>query len=230
MFLTVSDSPPHVRRVRLCPPSIQLRKVQSAVDKNLHAARAAGLPGTAWRIDPKIDTLHQLLCQQHVVIAQEHNASADLRASDEIIPLLDQRLTGSILGMRFARQHQLDWPLPVSEKTHQPVGILQEQIGTLISGKPARESQCQRVLIENMGGLPWGPEFSRQLTRVSFAHLIYQCLSCCSAHLPQLRAADSANIILRRTVAPPALFAACAGPQRIRLLRIPCRHVYAVGN
>ena len=61
MFLTISQRPPHFRRVGFRPPAVQFRKIDTAIDEHLHATRSAGLPRPAWSIQPDIDPLHQML-------------------------------------------------------------------------------------------------------------------------------------------------------------------------
>src|SRR6476661_9852682 len=48
------DCPPERRGVALVPPAIQDREVEHAVERRLHAARAAGLEWAQWRVEPHV--------------------------------------------------------------------------------------------------------------------------------------------------------------------------------
>jgi len=45
----------------------------------------------------------------------------------------------------------------VGEKAHQPLRIKQKKIRTLIGRKAPRESQSQRILVEDMIRIRWSP-------------------------------------------------------------------------
>ena len=76
MFLTVPQCPSHFRRVGFRPPAVQFREIDAAIDEHFHAARSARLPGSPWRVDPDVHALHQVLRQQHVVVAQKDRRGA----------------------------------------------------------------------------------------------------------------------------------------------------------
>ena len=115
MFLAVSQCPPHFRRVGFRPPAIQLREIDAPIDEHFHAARSASLPGPAWRIDPHIHALHQVLSQKHVVITQEDDMGACLWPANELHPLLNQGLPRIVLRMGLASDDELHWTLWVTQ-------------------------------------------------------------------------------------------------------------------
>src|SRR5262249_36468579 len=98
MLLAVAEGPTHLRRIRFCPPAIELRKAQAAVDQHLHAACAACFPRASRGVDQDLHPPNESFCHQHVVITEKDRVSPDLRPSDEAPPLLDHRLPGQILG------------------------------------------------------------------------------------------------------------------------------------
>ena len=63
MLLAVSQRPTHFGLIGFRPPAIQLREIDASIDEHFHAARPASLPGPAWRVDPDIHALHQVLGQ-----------------------------------------------------------------------------------------------------------------------------------------------------------------------
>ena len=107
MFLAVTQSPPHFRRVGFRPPAVQLREIEAAVDEHLHAAGATRFPGPPWRVEPDIYPLHQMLREEHVVIAEENRMRTGLGPANELDPLLDQGLSCRVRGMGLARKDEL---------------------------------------------------------------------------------------------------------------------------
>ena len=107
MLLAVAQRPADLGRVGLGPPAVQLREVEAAVDQHLHAARAAGLPGPPRRVDPDVHPLHQVLGQEHVVVAEEDDMRRDLGPPDEVGPSLDQGLPGLVGRVGLAGEDQL---------------------------------------------------------------------------------------------------------------------------
>src|ERR1019366_9581390 len=93
MFLAVPQRPPCLRDVSLGPPAVQLREVDASIDENFHAARPASLPGPAWRIEPDIHALYQVLGQMHVIVTEEDHMGAGLWPPDEMHPFLYQGLS-----------------------------------------------------------------------------------------------------------------------------------------
>ena len=90
------------------------------------------------------DARHEVFGQQHVVVSQEHRVGADLGAPHELNPSLDQRLAGDVRRMRLARHDQLHWALRVRQQAQQPLGIVQQQVRSLVRCEAARETQRQR--------------------------------------------------------------------------------------
>ena len=115
MFLAVSQCPAHFRLVGFRPPAIQLREIDAPIDQHFHAARPASLPGPAWRVDPHIHALHQVLSQKHVVITQEDHMGARLWPANELHPLLNQSLSRIVLGMGLASDDELHWAVRITQ-------------------------------------------------------------------------------------------------------------------
>ena len=159
MFLAVTNCPADFGGIRFRPPAVQLRKVQTTVDEDLHSTGSAGFPRAPRRVDPQIDTLDYFLCQEHVVVTEEDHTAADLRMFDKVVPLLDQCLSGQILRMSFPGENQLQRTLLIGKERNQPFRIVQEKIGALIGGKSARKSHGQHIFIKDAAGIGRSPIF-----------------------------------------------------------------------
>ena len=55
-------------------------------------------------------------------------------------------------GMRFAREDDLNGAPGRVEDPRQPVGVVKDQLGPLVAGEPARETNRQRVRFEQCAG------------------------------------------------------------------------------
>ena len=55
---------------------------------------------------------------------------------------------GMVLRMRFSGENQLDWALGIAKQPNQPLRIMQQKVGPLISSKAARESYGEHMFIE----------------------------------------------------------------------------------
>ena len=157
MVQSVAERPSHLRRVGLRPPAVEFRQVDAAVDEHFHPARSAGLPRPPRRVDPDIHSLHQVLGQQHVVVAQENDMGADILLTNEQDPFLDQRLTRQIGRVRFAGHDELHRSMWIAEQAQEPFPVVQQQVGPLVGRKAAREPQRQCLGIEQAFGFVHRP-------------------------------------------------------------------------
>src|SRR2546422_11715310 len=62
------DRPSVLARVSLGPPAIQRSQLRHPVQRRLHAARAAGLEGHPWQIEPEVNAGDQAVRQVELVI------------------------------------------------------------------------------------------------------------------------------------------------------------------
>ena len=76
--------------------------------------------------------------------------------------------------MSFSREDQLNRASWIREQPHQPLGIVQKKIGTLIGGKAARESHRQHILVKNAAHIRRFRAFSGELAHVPLAHALDQ--------------------------------------------------------
>jgi len=115
MLLSVADCPSHFGPVRFSPPSVDLRKVEPAVNQHLHAAGPTRLPRPSWSVEPQVNALHQVLSNDHIVVRDKDDMRAHLRTFHELNPLSDHRLARFVRGMGLARNNQLHGELRTGE-------------------------------------------------------------------------------------------------------------------
>src|SRR4030095_5949778 len=105
----IADGPTHIVSVGLGPPAIQLRQVKTAVRQYLHSTRTTRLPRPAWVVNPNVNAMHQLLGEQHVIIAEKDHMRPHFGAAPyEVGPLADDCLPRVICRMRLTRDEELD--------------------------------------------------------------------------------------------------------------------------
>ena len=99
--------------------------------------------------------------------------------------------------MRLARENQLHRPLRIGEQPNQPIRIVQQQVGPLVGREAPRESQRQRVVIEDRRQPPTcGSALGGELTRIALMHMRpISVFARFVAHLPELRVAQLAHVI-----------------------------------
>ena len=143
VFQAVANGPAEVGGVGFGPPAVELRQVQAAIGQHLHAAGAAGLPGPPRRVQPDVHALHQVPGDAHVVVLEKDHAAGDVGPGGETLPLGQQRLPGAVGRMRLASHQQLHRAAAVVEDARQPFGVLQQQVGALVTGEATGEAKRQ---------------------------------------------------------------------------------------
>ena len=150
MLVAVPQRPPNFGAVRLGPPAVQFRQIDPSIDEDLHAARSTRLPGSLRRVDPDVHPLHQMLRQQHIVVAQEDDVRPGLWLAYEVYPFMDQDLPRPVLRMSLAGNDQLHRSFAICQKAQQTRRIVQQQVRSLVRGEPPRKTECQCIGIEHM--------------------------------------------------------------------------------
>ena len=150
VLVAIADGPTHVWRKRFCPPAVELGEVQSAVHQHFHAAGAAGLPRSSRRIHPNVHAADQALGQEHIVVAQEDHARGRASPVNELAPLLDHRLAGSVLRVCFSGEDKLNGMLGIGKNAHQPFRIVQQKVRPLVRCKAPGKPEGQGVEIEHL--------------------------------------------------------------------------------
>ena len=234
MLLPVAECPSDLGGECLGPPAVQLGEIDASIDEHLHPARPAGLPRPARRVDPDVHSLHQALGQQHVVIAEEYGVCADIGSTDELHPFPDQRLTGLIRRVGFARHDELDRAGRIGQQTEQPIAVVQEQVGSFVGGEAARKTQCQRPGIEKMrrrGDLRGRRAGCGQLSTQLRPRVLDQRGARRGAEMPQAGVGDPSDTLFQCVRFPePSVLPAGLRPEIVGLGRVPAGHVDPVGH
>ena len=232
------DRPAVVAVVPLVPPAVEDREVQAAVERGLHARRAARLVGTQRVVQPDVAAGVERLGHRDVVVGQEHDAVPDLGVVGEAHHLLDQLLAALVGRVRLAGDDQLHRALGVQQEPLEPLGVAQHQRQPLVRRDAAREADGEHVRVER-GVDPL--ELGRQPRRAASR-------TCASASGRRRRAAGAAPAWCPRSSLPGTLSTTSntsAGAVRVRvgagaravgagqvedLARHPGRGVHAVGD
>ena len=87
-----------------------------------------------------------------IVVVDERDPAGEHRIGGAAVDLLQVVLAGLVGGMRLAGKHDLHRPARRVEDAEQPIGVVEDQLGPLVAGEPAREADGQRVRIEQRAG------------------------------------------------------------------------------
>src|SRR4029079_17497961 len=96
------DQPPVVAAESFGPPSVADRQVRRAVDRRLHAARAARLERLAWIVQPDVTPLREEVRDVEVVVIDERDAAAELRIERALVHALEMVFAHFVGWMRLA--------------------------------------------------------------------------------------------------------------------------------
>ena len=78
------------------------------------------------------------------------------RPLDEVVPLLDECLSGLVRGCALPARISCIGRSGLRKQSNQPLRVVQQKIGPLISRKPARKADRQHVFIEELGKIRVG--------------------------------------------------------------------------
>ena len=109
-----SISQPLVAVEPLGPPAVADAQVRHAVDRGLHAARAAGFERLARLVQPHVAALHEEMRDVQVVVVDERHASAEHRLERATVDLLQMVLADVVGRMRLAGEDDLDRAAPLA--------------------------------------------------------------------------------------------------------------------
>ena len=87
-----------------------------------------------------------------VVVVDEGDAAAEHRIDGAAVDLLEVVLAGLVGRMRLAGEDDLHRPARGVQDAHQPLGVVEDQLGPLVAGEAAGEADRQRVRIEQRAG------------------------------------------------------------------------------
>ena len=147
------DQPAVLAGVAFGPPAVADAQVRHAVDRRLHAARAARLERLARVVQPDVAALHEEVRDVQVVVVDE---------GDRARRTSDRARAGRPAAGGACRSRRPDAPCRRRRSARagaaalriarQPIGVVEDQLRPLVAGEAAREADRQRVGIEQRAG------------------------------------------------------------------------------
>src|SRR4030095_6584035 len=127
VLFAIAHGPTHISSVGLGPPAVQLRQVKTAVGEHLHSTRTTCLPRPARVVNPNVHAVHQLLGEQHVIIAEKDCMRPHFGArTNEVVPWADHCLARSICRMSLTGNEKLYRTNWISEDAYQSLRIVKQ--------------------------------------------------------------------------------------------------------
>src|SRR5215203_4850787 len=131
--------------VTLGPPAVADADVDGAVHRRLHAAGAAGLERLAWRVQPDVAALDEIVRHVQVVVIDEGDTATEGGVTGVAVDALQDALAAVVGRMGLAGEDDLHRPPRVVEDAGQPLRIAEHQLGPLVGREAAREADGQDV-------------------------------------------------------------------------------------
>ena len=144
----VGERPSCTGTITFIPPSVEHGEVDHTVHECLFARCAGGFEGAGGGVHPDVDTAHEAARQLHVVVVEEDDFTDELGAHRDVVNLLDKTLPGPIGGVSLSGEEELDGIVGVVDNLGQTVEVRKEEVGTLIGGKTAGETDDKRVGVD----------------------------------------------------------------------------------
>ena len=139
--------------IAFCPPTIEHGKVQATVRDNFHPRCSGRFHRTARVVEPNIYPLHQIPRHVEFVIFEEDKLTADILTPRKVNDLADQILPSIVLGVRFAREYELNGLVGAVQDPLQAVDVTHQQIAALVGCEAAGKPDRQDVRVQNFGRL-----------------------------------------------------------------------------
>ena len=217
------------------PPSVEYRELEHAVHDALLARRARRFERTGRGVEPYVHALHHAAGQLHVVILQEEDLAYELRHGGHFDDAFDEVLTRLVVRVRFAREDELHGTLLVVDDRRQPVEVGEQQVGALVGGEAAGETDGQHVgldALDDLNHLARRVETHLIGVAVAAADMLYELVLEIHALVPQLFVGNLVDLLPCRDVVgvPLESVGEIAGVQAAHAGRDPRREVHAVGD
>ena len=118
--------------------------MRDAVERRLHAARAARLERLARVVQPDVAALHEEMRDVQVVVVDERDAAAEQRIERASVDALQMMLADVVGRVRLAGEDDLHRPARGVEDPREPFGVVEHELRPLVAGEAAREADRQR--------------------------------------------------------------------------------------
>src|ERR1022692_1132272 len=153
------------------PPTIRNGKVQAAVQHYLLAARSRCLQWAARIVEPDIHTLHEVAAHVAIIVFPKYESVGKPLVPHQFRNLLQHAFARFVARVCLTCENKLHRPIRVVYDGSQLFDIRQNQIGPLVSGKAARESNRQCIGAERAAQTLQGfPHFAAVLRLFHGAH------------------------------------------------------------
>src|SRR5690606_26613158 len=136
----------------LLPPAVEDREVEHPVHRGLLAAGPRRLEGTAWVVEPDVDTARQRPPDGHVVVLDEVNAASEALVVGQPVDAGDQLLALVVGRMGLAGEHELHRSLEVREDRAEAIRVAEDERRALVGGETPSEADRERVGVEERLG------------------------------------------------------------------------------
>jgi len=221
--------------VALDPPAVEYGELQHAVHHALLARGARGFERPRGRVQPYVDTLHHAAGEFHVVVLQEEDLAHELRHGGHLDDAPDQVLSRLVVGVRLAREDELHGTLLVVDDRRQTVEVGEQQVGALVGGEAACETDGQHVgldALDDLKHLARRVEAHLPGVAVTPADMLDELVLELHALLPQLRVGDVVDLLPGRDVIDVAFesVAEVTGVEAAQRRGDRRREVHAVGD
>ena len=129
------------------PPSVKYRQVYNTVHQSFFTGSTGSFQRTSRSVHPDIYTRNQTTSQFHIVIFKENDLTKEFRTVRDFHNLLDQTLTGTIVGMSLTCKQELYRVIRIVHDLGQTIQVCEQQMCTLVSSKTTCETdqQCVRI-------------------------------------------------------------------------------------
>ena len=132
------------------PPAVEDGEVEASVEDDLLSAGARGFEGTAWVVEPDVDSLDEVAAYVDVVVLDEDELVGELAVAHHLGDLLEDLLARLVEGMGFAGEDELHWALGVVDHGRESLDVGKEEVGALVSGKAAGEADGEGIRGEEL--------------------------------------------------------------------------------
>src|SRR4051812_36363585 len=136
--------------VAFAPPAVEDAEVQAAVATGFHAAGAGGFERAARVVQPNVATGNHLASDVDVIVLNEHKAALQVAVFAEMNDVLDVTFAIIIARVRFAGKDELHRARFVAGEFNDVLHLLENERGSLVGRETARETDSERVGIQQL--------------------------------------------------------------------------------
>src|SRR5260370_461537 len=133
-------------------PAVQNAQARQAIQRRFHATRAGSLERKLRRIEPQVHAGSNLPAKLEIVIVKENHRHCPPQRFFRLKNPSDNVLSSAIIRVRLAGKDNLELA-GILGNLPQTIEISKDQVGALVSGCAARETDCKNLRIKLEAGL-----------------------------------------------------------------------------